>query len=168
MQAVCRDEVLYLRLAGRLTFTAAGPLNRFLDGLAKGSMVAAVVDMVSADYVDSTILGILARLVRLVRERGKGRPVLYVAGADMDVLLDSVGFQTVFDIRHESPPPVPDYVDIESVAEPPPAADALLEAHRMLMDLNERNRAAFQDTVDALRRHLANEPTATTAAPRGP
>ncbi|MOA56624.1 hypothetical protein D3C78_1806450 [compost metagenome] len=73
---------------------------------------------------------------------------------DITRLLESMGFDQVFNILG-TPVPCPDCLSdlpAQDVSEELVKAK-VLEAHRILMGLNEHNREAFRDLVTALERH---------------
>ena len=72
---------------------------------------------------------------------------------DISRLLHSMGFDQVFNIV-ESPLPCPDCLaDLPSQDHSDEVVKAkVLEAHQILMSLNESNREAFHDLVTALER----------------
>lgn len=174
-----RDRVVVLRFVGDILYTTgtsailSRSLKRFLDRLAEATQPEhVVVDLSETRTIDSTNLGLLARLVRLAKDRQASPPVLISPGADVRRLLTSMGFDRVFRIVSE----VPDFARGaglgETLPEPDDVADAtaqnpglpsvdskatlrmILEAHRELMSLSEGNCEVFQDCVRLMEAEL--------------
>ena len=110
-----------------------------------------VIDLTETHNIDSTTLGLLAKLSILSRQKVGLLPTLVTVHPDISRLLQSMGFDQVFNIIN-SPLPCPDCLtDLPSQDQSEEVVKAkVLEAHRILMSLNESNRAAFHDLVNAL------------------
>ena len=107
--------------------------------------------LTEAQGIDSTNLGLLARIANPVQERFHHKTTLVSTNADVNRTLETMGFFEVFNvdqhpldqpIRAEDLPPA-EAADRET-------ADAIVLAHRTLADLNERNREMFRSVVEAL------------------
>lgn len=112
-----------------------------------------VIDLTETQGIDSTSLGLLAKLSMKTQDRLGVVPTLISTNDDVTRILLSMGFKDkVFIIVSDYPAP-----DSEGLAELPEQAcseqsakERVLEAHRILMDLNENNRDQFKDLVCAL------------------
>ena len=109
------------------------------------------VDLTQAVNLDSTTLGVLAKVAILCSKHCEGRARLLCADPDLIRLAESMGFDTVFDIA-EGPAltgvsfdELP-YVDCSESE----FQESVISAHRTLMDMNDDNKAAFSDLVAAL------------------
>jgi anti-anti-sigma factor len=142
-----------LKLVGELRYTLGEALNAFLDRLFKQEDFDRIlIDLTEAVSIDSTILGLLAKVANFMGERFGRKPILVSTNADINQLLDSVGFYEVFivaeqlDLSNEG---------LRPLSVPAPSEEAmaatLLEAHTLLSELNEDNRLLFKDVVEALR-----------------
>lgn len=150
------DGTWVLRLTGDVRATWCSSLDALLEQLfADKSLHDIVIDLREATNIDSTMLGLLARIGVQSRGRLAQRPLVLEPNADVRRLLDSMCLDKVLTI-----------VDNEAAAykacalasqEIPEVnrSDAELcsqvtGAHRALMELDERNRAAFHDVVTTL------------------
>ena len=78
-------------------------------------------------------------------------PTLVSNHEDMNRLLQSMGFDQVFNIVSESTPTCEELQDLPAqMLSEDKVKHKVLEAHRILMDLNDSNREAFRDLVSAL------------------
>lgn len=112
-----------------------------------------VFDMHETKGVDSTTLGLMAKIAIRSAEHKGGKPLVLCEDRGLLHLLDSMGFDALMDISSDA--------DNDAYqAEPTPlkcntpdehsARKMVLEAHRVLMSLNEKNEDTFRDLVNVL------------------
>lgn len=165
------DGIHVLRLLGEVRYPLAPALDAYLQRLFRpgGEAPAGfVIDLRETGAIDSTHLGLLARLATRLRKAGAPRPTLVTGRPDITEVLLSMGFDEEFSLVGPDGAPPPG-VDGESVGGAGDVDDAalgatVLDAHRALMALNERNRDQFADVVAALEAEQAlREPGAKPA-----
>ncbi len=117
------------------------------------NFTAIIIDLTEAHSVDSTTLGLMAKLSILSRQKVGLLPTVVTTNPDITRVLQSMGFDQVFNIV-DTPVPCPDCLaDLPSQDQSEEVVKAkVLEAHRILMGLNDSNREAFHDLVSALER----------------
>lgn len=141
-----------LRLEGDVRLTMCTALDEYFDRIFSDPEFASVwVDVTDATGLDSTTLGMLAKLAITTRERYGFKPAIYTAGAGIKRLLNTMGFGQLFEIREEPCGQPHCATDIPAV----PASEGevrqkVIDAHRTLMTMNEKNRDAFEDLVRTL------------------
>lgn len=144
-----------LRLRGDVRATWCASLDALMDRLLADTAVTSVlVDLREASNIDSTMLGILARLAVRVRGKFGVAPMVVAPGEDIRTLLDSMCLDKVFTIVDQAGEAGCDCAELDHVSR----SDAeicgqVTAAHRVLMDLDDRNRAAFRDVVATLEEH---------------
>lgn len=145
------DGIHVLRLVGEIRCALAPSFERFLGQLlANSASPDYVVDLTETVLVDSTHLGLLARLAGRVAPR---RVTLISDREDINTVLRSMGFDAIFDIVSENRAQGERGSEVPYVAADREAVNAtLLNAHRALMALNAQNRTTFRDVVVALER----------------
>lgn len=141
-----------LRLHGDVRANWCASLDGLLDRLlADNSMRAVVVDLREATNIDSTMLGILARLAVRVREKLVLPPVVVAPNPDIRRLLDSMCLDKVFTIVDQSGDLGCECAELALVDKPDAEiCRQVADAHRVLMDIDDRNRATFRDVVATL------------------
>ena len=150
-----QDGTFVLKFVGEVRLTLCSALDATIEKIFTAlNFSTIVIDLTETESIDSTTLGLLAKLSILSRQRIGLLPMLTTNNPDILRLLDSMGFDQVFNIV-ETVLPCPDCLtDLppqdQSEAE---VRSRVLEAHRVLMGLNESNRNAFRDLVSALERH---------------
>jgi len=147
-------EVLCYR--GDVRHTLCLALDRYLQQrLRRSDIRGFVVDLTGARSIDSTNLGILARLARAMQKAALPQVTLISNQPDINELLEAVGFDQVFNIVEALDTRLDKVAEIPSLeSEGPATSRLLLEAHRALMSLNEANRTRFRDVVQAFEDEL--------------
>ena len=147
------DGVYVIRFEGDVRVTLCGSFDHYLDVMLNDAEFASVlVDLSDAQAIDSTSLGVLAKLSIGVQQKRQRVPTLVCNSPDILRILINMGFDDVFAIVDEN------YDTQQHLAELPVSADLgedemrarVIEAHKVLMDINERNAETFKDLVSAL------------------
>lgn len=150
-----QDGTTVLRFQGAISYTLATALDRFLDDLfARGEFKSILVDLNGTESIDSTGLGLLARIAKFVRKRDGSRPLLFSSQPDINAVLSSICLDSAFVLCEQTP----DLAAGTALAPGNPSdtevAQTVLDAHRLLCEMNDANRAQFQNVVDAFEREL--------------
>ena len=143
-----------LKFVGEVRLTLCSALDATIEKIFTSLNFSAIVsDLTETRSIDSTTLGLLAKLSILSRQKIGLLPTVVTTHDDITRLLQSMGFDQVFNIV-ESPLPCPECLaDLPSQDQSEDVVKAkVLEAHQILMSLNESNREAFHDLVSALER----------------
>jgi len=149
-----------IKLVGEIRYTMGCSLDDFLNRLfAKGDYTDILVDLTEAISVDSTSLGLLAKIANFMRMRYDRKVTLISTNADINQMLDNVGFYQVFNICDDRAACVEatQQLPLEEISKPQ-LTRTVYEAHALLSELNERNRDSFKGVVEALRTKLASTP----------
>ncbi len=146
------DGTYLMRFVGDVRVNLCTAVDDFLDNMYRDSTFkSVVVDLSQTDGIDSTSLGILAKLSIQAQSRLGFTPTLISTNGDITRVLKTMGFEDVFHIVER---PLVREEQLGELPETPASEEDLrrrvLEAHQMLMDLNESNREAFRDLVTTL------------------
>ena len=149
------DGTCVLRFHGAISYTLGNALDRFLDDLfARGEFREILVDLTQTASIDSTGLGLLAKIANFVHRRDGRKPLLFSSQPDINAVLDSICLDEAFVLC----PGAPDGDAGQALAAGNPSeselAQTILAAHRRLCAINDGNRALFQNVVDAFEREL--------------
>jgi anti-anti-sigma factor len=153
----CHDDVHVLRFIGDIRYTLSPSIDRFLEGIFASSKPAGfVIDLTETDSIDSTNLGLLARLAKRMKTLDSRKITIVSNRPDINSVLHSMALDEIFDIienagmETDATREVPQQdIDRETLTR------TLIEAHRALMDLNEHNRETFRDVVTTLENNSA-------------
>ena len=146
------DGTYLLKFVGDVRLSLGAAFDEFLDRLFQSDNLRSVlVDVSAAEGIDSTSLGVLARLSIQSQARFGCVPTLVSTRPDITRLLTTMGFDDVFHIVTE---PLRDERQLGELPKCDLSAEDLrhrvLTAHRTLMALNDDNRERFQDLVATL------------------
>jgi anti-anti-sigma factor len=150
--AASQDGAYVIRLEGDVRLTLCTALDDFFQRMFDDPDFASVwVDLCEAEGIDSTTLGLLARLALTVKEKFGFQPAIYSCDPGINRLLKSVAFHRLFELHEEA------CSDPEDIAEIPVVKGSeesvkqkVIEAHRTLMSISEENRVRFKDLMTAL------------------
>jgi anti-anti-sigma factor len=154
----------FLKLGGDVRHTLAPAVNGLLDrAFATPGLEGFVVDLSEAEAIDSTCLGVLARIANHLSRAGLPRPTVIAPGQDIRTILAAVCFDRIFDLVAETDPATapgaaPLAAPLAALAGPPTGERErlalVLEAHRRLCAIDRQNREVFKDLVLLLEREL--------------
>lgn len=149
-----RADAVVLALEGRVHYAFGTRLRALFDELSERLTGAKLfVDLRRVEAIDSTGMGLLARLGRAARERGRGG-VIVCSNEDVSLCLHSAAFGELFEFADRWP-----FDETWALGEVPlDASDAteqqlgavMLEAHKDLAGLSDQNRESFAAVISAL------------------
>ena len=156
--SVCvRGNAACVKIAGRANFTSSPDFKRLMHQLREDGCESIVLDLTGCVLMDSTFLGVLARIGR-ESESGNGRPAcrveLFNPTERVVELLDNLGVMGLFHVVHQAP----DLGRFEPVQSGNASRVELnrtcLEAHQTLMDTSPENERRFKDAAEFFRKNL--------------
>ena len=144
-----------LKLVGDVRVNLCSSIDDYLDHMfADPKFESVMVDLCEAEGIDSTTLGLLAKLALRAHKQFGLKPVMYSDRGGINRLLQSMAFGRIFDIREEHAADDDAIREIPTVSEDPETVRIrVIEAHRVLMDISEENRERFQDLMTALEKN---------------
>jgi len=150
--AASHDGAYVIRLEGDVRLTLSATIDDYFKKMYKDPEFASVwLDLCAAEGIDSTTLGLLAKLALKVQEKFGFHPAIYCCDPGINRLLRSMGFQRLF-VLHQTVCNNPD--DIREIPVVHGSEESVrrkvIEAHRILMELSDENRARFRDLMAAL------------------
>ena len=142
-----------IKLIGDVRLTLCTTIDDFLKKMfSNPSFLSVVIDLEEAEGIDSTSLGLLAKLAVQAKQRYQLIPIVVSPNPNITRLLTSMGFDKVFNICDS----IMERTSVKLGELPVVCADEdrirskIIEAHRVLMDLNDDNREAFSALVTTL------------------
>ena len=142
-----------LKFVGDVRVLMSTTLDNYCNGLYRRAILdAMLVDMSEAKGVDSTALGLLAKMAIQLRNRFNVMPTIVSTNPDITRVLRSMSFDLIFNIvetplKRETP-----YNELQPQQESEDTVRGkVLDAHLALMTLSEENRLEFHDLVQALK-----------------
>lgn len=152
--AANHDGAYMIRLVGDVRLTLCTTIDEYFQQMFEDPEFASVwVDLCDAEGIDSTSLGLLAKLALNVKERFGFAPAIYSCEPGINRLLKSMGFQSLFELHEEACFNPEDISEIPTVqGSEQLVKEKVIEAHRVLMGISDENRARFKDLMNALER----------------
>lgn len=150
-----QGEVFILKLTGEVRLTLCAALDTAISKLFENNMFKQVIlDLTEAVSLDSTTLGLLAKLSILVKESTNTIPVLQTTNPDIIRLLNSMGILDAFELINSSKSKEYDFKELMiSPYSEDFVKEKVLEAHKILMNINDENKATFKELVNTLEAH---------------
>jgi anti-anti-sigma factor len=147
------DTTVCIKLEGRANFASSVEFKRLVNEMRDAGKERFVVDLSGCQIMDSTFLGMLAGLgTRMSSEElaPSDRPIELLNPSERVAdLIDNLGVSNLFSIVEGAAAQDVCYIAAET-GEKPTKLDLsrnCLEAHKILMDLNEENVAKFKDVA---------------------
>lgn len=142
-----------LRYFGTVDFMLAPAIQRFVEQLIEhGGVSGLVFDLTQARSLDSTNLGLMARVNERLLDVGAANSVIISSEGDIDVVLRSMGFDQTFDVLTTGTEATA-AAEEPIVTESPSAAElrqTMLAAHQALVRLSDAGRLEFEPVVACL------------------
>ena len=168
------DGHFVLKMVGDVRLTLCSALDHHIEQmLCDGGIKEVTVDLTDTQGIDSTSLGLVAKLGMRAKRHDMPTPVLVSPNDDITKIIITMGFEHLFVIDNEENPEL----NLPLVASADPSVDAvtqvgdqtpvltelpevneslsdihkrILTAHKVLSELSDSNRAAFKDLVASL------------------
>ena len=159
------EGLVVLKFEGEIRYTMGASqglvisLAEFLDKLLKRSDFDDVLlDLSETTSIDSTNLGLIASVSQFTQKNLNKKPTIIATNEEILELLESIGFAEVFNIVGDSEKPDVELSEVEEVHDKGMGlSQVLLDSHRVLMDLNEKNNETFKDLVELLQSEVDSE-----------
>jgi len=152
IQAAHHEGAYVVRLEGDVRLTLCTTIDDYFETMFNDpDFVSVWVDLCDAEGIDSTTLGLLAKLALNVKARFGFQPAIYSCDPGINRLIKSMGFQRLFELHEElcgNPEDISEIPTVDGSEEL--VKDKVIEAHRVLMGLSEDNRSRFKDLMSAL------------------
>lgn len=149
-----RHENTYvIKLIGEVRYQLGCAFDDFLKRLfAKDDFRDIVIDLTETRMIDSTCLGLLAKIANYARAHFGGKVTMFSTDDDINQILHGVGFNTVFNICNVKPGAADNAQQIHTCApNQDHLARTLYDAHLILSELNDKNREMFRNVVEMLK-----------------
>lgn len=145
------DGTHIFKLIGEVRATSCISLDHLLNKIEQQSGVkGALVDLTKTTFIDSTVLGILAKLGLKLQQVHHIQAVMLSTNPDITTLANSMGLAQVFVMINCPAETCCTEVLPEEQADQQEMLHTVLEAHRTLMCLNKNNHNMFQPLVQQL------------------
>jgi len=160
------DGVYVILFEGDVRLTLCTTIDGYLEKMfGDAAFKSVLIDLSKTENIDSTSLGLLAKLSIRAEKLFHYRPTLISTRPDITRILYSMGFDDVFNIVEAPLLHTEQLVELPRIdATPADMRQRVLDAHRTLMAMNENNRETFRDLVADLEADTEAPPNPRKAA----
>ena len=147
------DSVEYIRFVGVIRYSQCAGLESHIKQLFKQPTFSEIaLDLEHAEMLDSTVLGLLARISVEYKKISNKKPVIFLHSGELAHILKRVCFDQVFNIIAKSKGDNEmDFVELASISKnEEEVLECVLEAHKNLAELSITNQHYFTDITRAL------------------
>ena len=154
-----QDDVHVLKFIGDVRVTLGPTITSFLGKIRDArNLKSIIIDLSESTALDSTTLGLLAKISLQSQKILEVKPTLVSTNEDVNRILHSMGFAQIFVIVDQVMSKCDSLDELPALSVSEYALrEQVLEAHRTLMSLNEKNKNTFCDLVDALEEEKHSE-----------
>ncbi|GGC71687.1 STAS domain-containing protein [Marinobacter halophilus] len=147
-----QQGIYVLKFIGEIRLNLCSTLDNLVESITQDPQFKTVViDLTETDIIDSTTLGLLAKIALAAEKQSKFLPTLISTNPDVTRIISSMGFDKIFIIVREPASRIEELEEIPVLkASEQQVRDKVLDAHKVLMGMNSRNREEFKNLVRAL------------------
>jgi anti-anti-sigma factor len=147
-----QDGVCVLKFVGEVRLGLGPTIAAFVDQIGVNDKIKSVIiDLNETESVDSTALGLMAKISLRSQEALDALPTIVSENEDITRILISMGFENVFVIVNESSGEIGPLGELPTqLVSEEALRDQVLEAHKVLIDVSDENESKFKDLVEAL------------------
>lgn len=148
------SDHLFFRMQGKMKYTSSMGFDVFLKKTLSEDIDSIFIDLQNVEYIDSTNLGLIAKMAEFLIVNKKNRLIILSTHKDINEILASMGFDQVCNIV-TSPPEEVDYNEISAVnAASREIIKVMVDAHKKLIAISEDNQEIFQDVIELMEKDL--------------
>jgi anti-anti-sigma factor len=150
--------VYVIKMSGDVRLTLCISFDECIEELmARDGFYTILFDLSEAEGLDSTTLGLIAKLAVKSHSQNKKKPLIICTDVGIKRLITTMGLDDVCELIDQPPKGYCKITDFVSLNEVDASYDEelikakILESHSVLMELNESNRETFKDLVQTLK-----------------
>jgi anti-anti-sigma factor len=145
------DGNYLIKMTGDVRVTLCTSLNQYINTIFKDQRVKSVLlDLRNTEGLDSTTLGLLAKLALHCQRNYKLVPVMFCANESILKTLDVMGLDELFELICGEPTDQPELLALPCSPDEERARLDVLEAHKLLIELNPKCEPEFIDLIRSL------------------
>ncbi|VUD56818.1 Anti-sigma-F factor antagonist RsfB [Thalassocella blandensis] len=150
------DGVYVIKMEGDVRLTLCLSFDEFIEGiLTQDNYSSVIFDLTHAQAIDSTTLGLMAKISIKASQHAHDLPLVVTDNPSITRILVSMGFDDIFRLVEKAVFVISDdtaetLLICEKNGNETEVQKKVLEAHRLLMGLNEQNKETFKELVETL------------------
>lgn len=163
------EQKVCVRVQGRATHLHAAPFQTFAKEMIAQGHDAFEIDLGPCSSMDSTFLGVLVGLSMKLEQNGRPKPTLFRAAPCTCELFKTLGVERFFELNGPGLLMNGAAVELDQLDSPACSASewatTVINAHQLLVEVDDRNGPRFQDLLTYLKRDVANRPSPIDQSP---
>lgn len=149
------EDVIFIKIEGNATMKNSKTLSDLLEKIFSGDKKNLVFEMSNCNYLDSTFLGLIAKCALEIKK--KWNSTLYIMNASNMVMsgLKQTGIDKFIEkLEDENLQLDTTEIVTSDFSNKNDKTIHILEMHKTLMDLNEKNKETFKNVVEMIEKGL--------------
>lgn len=142
--------IAMVKLVGEIRANDCPVLDDMVSQLKQSTFHGLLVNLTEATFLDSTALGLLAKLGMLAKNRSGVQPVLFSTNADITTLINSIGLGSIYLVLSCRAMPACLATLPQAQSDQKQMLEMVLDAHRTLSDLSDQNQEMFAALLNQL------------------
>jgi anti-anti-sigma factor len=146
-------HVPILKFSGDVRVLMSSALDNYCSSLyQKPVLERMIVDMTETQGIDSTALGLIAKMAIQLRNRFNVSPTIVSTNPDITRILKSMSIDLICNIVESMDSGETEFDELNQMDETEDTVrQKVIEAHQTLMALSDENKAEFQDLISVLK-----------------
>jgi anti-anti-sigma regulatory factor len=150
------NGVYVIKMVGDVRLTFCVSFDHFIEVMyGRADFISVLFDLSEAEAIDSTTLGLMAKISILGQEIHHSMPVILASNQSIKRILQTMGFGDIFLIVDKLEAPLLAAQPLQCINCNEPQVESqvkgkVLEAHKILMGLNASNADTFRNLVQML------------------
>ena len=147
------NQIPVIKLVGDVRVLMSSTIDKYFSSLySRAILEAMIVDLTETTGIDSTALGLLAKMAIQLRNRFNVKPSIVSTNPDITKILKGMNFDIIFNIVEEPLSSGANFGELNHISESDDVIkQKVIIAHQALMTLSHDNKLEFQDLVSALK-----------------
>ena len=147
------DHVPILKFCGDVRVLMSSALDNYFSSLyQKPVLDKMIVDMTETQGIDSTALGLIAKMAIQLRNRFNVSPTIVSTNPDITRILKSMSIDLICNIVENMDSSETQFDELNLMDETEETVrQKVIEAHQTLMALSDENKAQFKDLISVLK-----------------
>lgn len=154
IHAASIDGIKYIKFIGTVRYSHCGGLESYIDKIFidPADIDAIVVDLEDAEILDSTALGLLARVAIEFRKSSDSRPIIFLKQSELHNIIKRVCFDQVFELVFDDPKVAASEMTelVDANQDEHKTLKRVVEAHRYLAKINKENEQLYTDITSVI------------------
>jgi anti-anti-sigma regulatory factor len=152
------DHSYVVKMRGYIRLTLCASLGRYMERIfgAEDHPRQVLIDLSDATGLDSTTLGLIARLALYCQDHFHFKPLVFCDRAELLQDLHTMALDEFLDIVSRTPPQPQEMRELPVVdASAQELKKRIIDAHKLLASLNPQRESEFLDLVRAIERDVS-------------